>query len=70
MLSWELRYYLCCSQLGKGSIANKWTFFYVVQEQYLSNYIAKEFRLGRKRSSTNPEWQQTQVQYFGEIVVP
>jgi hypothetical protein len=31
MLSWELRYYLCCSQLGKGSVADEWNFkkFYV-----------------------------------------
>jgi hypothetical protein len=40
------------------------------KEQCISNYIAKEFRLGRKKSFTSPVWQQMQDQHFGEIVVP
>jgi hypothetical protein len=34
------------------------------------NYIVLEIRLGMKKSSTNPVWQQMHVQHFGEIVVP
>jgi hypothetical protein len=44
--------------------------FMLWEEQYISNHIAKEFRLGRKKSSTSPVWLQMQVPHFGEIVVP
>jgi hypothetical protein len=71
MLSWELRYYLYYSQLEKGSIGDEWTFCFMLwEEQYISNHIGMEFRLGRKKNSIIPVWQQIQVQHFGEIVVP